>query len=356
VISILCHGPLSEPYRPQYVKQRKAAHFRLFSVSVVRTLGPSVSRILITGGTGFVGRHLIQFLKSSTSRIAVLASGGSPSPEPNVDYYEVDIRDQGAVRAVVQKVEPHQIYHLAGVSTVDESWSNPQLTYEVNVFGANNLFNAAMSLPSPPRILNVSTSQVYSPSSHALSEDSPVQPDNPYAASKAMAELLVVGYQEFKAGGIITARAFNHTGPGQPPNFVLPSLAKQFAEIEAGLQPPNLTVGNVEVKRDFTDVRDVVRAYCMLLDKGRTGEIYNVCSGSAIRLADIIQMFESVSGIHVTIETEVARVRCSDVLQMCGNPKKIREVTGWYPQISLQDTIAAVLDHWRSRFASLPKT
>ena len=154
-----------------------------------------------------------------------------------------------------------------------------------------------MSLPSPPRILNVSTSQVYACSSRPLREDSLIRPDNPYAASKAMAELLMVAYQRNEAGGIVTARAFNHTGPGQPPSFVLPSIAKQFAEIEAGLQPPKLTVGNIEVERDFTDIRDVVRAYCMLLDRGRTGEIYNVCSGSAVRLADIIQMFQSISGI-----------------------------------------------------------
>ncbi len=315
-----------------------------------------MSRILITGGTGFVGRHLIQFLKSHTSRVAVLASGGSSSTELDVDYYEVDIRDRGAVRSVVQEVKPNQIYHLAGVSAVDASWSNPQLTYEVNVFGANNLFNAAMSLPSPPRILNVSTAQVYAPSSRTLSEDSLVQPNNPYAASKAMAELLVVEYQKYAVGGIITARAFNHTGPGQPPNFVLPSIAKQFAEIEAGLRPPRLSVGNIEVRRDFTDIRDVVRAYCMLLEKGRTSEIYNVCSGSATRLADIIQMFESLTGTRITIETEVARVRCNDVLQICGNPKKIREVTGWYPQISLPKTIADLLDYWRSRFAPLRST
>ena len=159
-----------------------------------------MSRILITGGTGFVGKHLIQFLKSHASRIAVLASGGSSTPEPGVDYYEVDIRDPDAVRSVVQNFRPDQVYHLAGISTVDASWSNPQLTYAVNVFGADNLFNAAMNLSSPPRILNVSTAQVYAPSSHPLSEDSLVWPDNPYAASKAMAELLMVEYQGRQAG------------------------------------------------------------------------------------------------------------------------------------------------------------
>lgn len=316
-----------------------------------------MSRILITGGTGFVGTYLIQFLKSCASHIAVLAPAGNSRPQHDVvDYYEVDIRDRGAVRSVVQEVKPNQIYHLAAVSAVDDSWSNPERTYEVNVFGANNLFKAAMSLPSPPRILNVSTAQVYAPSSKPMSEDSLVQPNNPYAASKAMAELLAVEYQEYGSGGIVTARAFNHTGPGQPPAFVLPSIAKQFAEIESGLRCPKITVGNIEVKRDFTDVRDVARAYCMLLDKGRPGEIYNVCCGSAIRLADIIQMFESVSGTKITIETDAARVRCNDVPQICGDPKKIREEIGWYPQISLPKTVADLLDYWRSRLSSHTST
>ena len=283
-----------------------------------------MSRILITGGTGFVGKHLIQFLKPHSSSIAVLASGGSSSPEPDVDYYEVDIRDRDAVRSVVEKVEPNQIYHLAGVSAVDVSWSNPQLTYEVNVFGANNLFSAAMELPSPPRILNISTSQVYAPSSRPLNEDSLIRPDNPYAASKAMAELLIVGYRRHNAGGIVTARAFNHTGPGQPPSFVLPSIAKQFAEIEAGMKPPKLIVGNIEVKRDFTDIRDVVRAYRVLLDQGKPGEVYNVCSGSATSLADIIQMFQSISTTKVTIEIEEARVRRDDVPHICGDRRRFK--------------------------------
>ena len=313
-----------------------------------------MARILITGGTGFVGTHLVPFLQSSTSHIAVLASGGKPTPRPGVSYHEVDIRERDAVRSVVEEVKPDQIYHLAGISSVDDAWSNPRLTYEVNVFGAYNLFDAAMSLPRPPRILNISTSQVYAHCSSALSEDSPIHPNNPYAASKAMAELLVVEYQKHTAGGIITTRSFNHTGPGQPPNFVLPSIAKQFVEIELGLRPPRLSIGNIEVKRDFTDIRDVIRAYCMLLEKGRPGEVYNVCSGSAVRLADIIQMFESAAGRKVTIATEEGRVRSNDVPLICGDPKKIREATGWQPQISLPKTIADLLDYWRSQLTSRP--
>ena len=307
---------------------------------------------LITGGTGFVGTHLIQFLRSNASKIAVIASGESRSPQepvPGVEYYELDIRRVDEVRSVVHKVSPTHICHLAGISTVDVSWNHPRPTFEVNVLGAYNLFEAAMSLPSLPRILNVSTSQVYASSDRILTETSPIGPDNPYAASKAMAELLRVQYRKCTAGGIVTARSFNHTGPGQSPTFVLPSIARQFAEMEANLRPPRLAAGNVEVKRDFTDVRDVVVAYSRLLEKGRTNEVYNVCSGYAVRLADVIRKFETISGIAVEIDTEPARLRFGEVSQIFGDSTKIRMETGWIPQIPLEKTIRDLLDYWREQ-------
>lgn len=311
-----------------------------------------MGRVLITGGTGFVGTHLIQFLKSNASKIAVIASGDSRSrqgPEPGVEYYELDIRRADDVRSVVQKVRPTHIYHLAGITAIDVSWNSPRLTFEVNVLGAYNLFEAAMVLPSTPRILNISTSQVYAHSDEILTETSLLSPDNPYAASKAMAELLRVQYRKYTGGGIITARSFNHTGPGQSPIFVLPSIAKQFAEVEAGLRAPSLTVGNIEVKRDFTDVRDVVLAYSALLNKGRTGEVYNVCSGSAVRLADCIRKFETISGITIEINTDPARLRSNEISQIFGDSTKIRTETGWNPQIPLEKTIQDLLDYWREK-------
>jgi GDP-4-dehydro-6-deoxy-D-mannose reductase len=282
--------------------------------------------------------------------MAVIASGdGTSWQEPEVDYHVVDIRRADDVRSVVHNFSPTHVYHLAGISAVDASWNNPRLTFEVNVLGAYNLFEAAMSLPSLPRILNVSTSQVYAASDMILSESSLISPDNPYAASKAMAEMLRVQYRKCIGGGIVTARSFNHTGPGQTPNFVLPSIAKQFAEMEAGLRPRRLTAGNLEVTRDFSDVRDVVLAYSALLEKGRIDEVYNVCSGSAVRLADIIRKFEAISGIAVEIETDPARLRCNEVSRILGDSTKIRTETGWSPQIPLEKTIRDLLDYWRKR-------
>jgi GDP-4-dehydro-6-deoxy-D-mannose reductase len=264
-----------------------------------------------------------------------------------VEYYEADIRDAEIIRSVVREISPSQIYHLAGITAVDASWTNPRLTYEINVLGAHNLFDAAMNLPVPPRILNISSSQVYAPASGRLTERSPIWPDNPYAASKAMAELLVPQYQNRTTGGIITARPFNHTGSAQLPTFVVPSIAKQFAEIELGLRPPKLSLGNINVKRDFLDVRDVVVAYSMLLAKGKPSDVYNVCAGFATGISDIVEIFRSISGIDVAIEIDPDKVRREEVAEICGDPRKLEVETGWRCEIPLKKTVQDILDYWR---------
>ena len=309
-------------------------------------------RALITGGTGFVGNHLISLLKTGSPYIAVIASGGNSTRHPEANYYDLDIRNAGDVGSIVNEVRPTHVFHLAGVSAVDVSWRESRLNFEVNVCGAYNLFEAAMSLPAPPKVLNISTSQVYAVSDHALSEESPVRPANPYAVSKAMAEMIGAQYQNRGSGGIITARSFNHTGPGQPANFVIPSMAKQFAEIELGIRAAGITVGNIQIKRDFTDVRDVVRAYLLLIERGVVGEIYNVCSGVAVRLADILGMFQSVCATEVKIEIDPARLRTSDPLEVCGDPQKLRDATGWQPRIPLIQTISDTLDSWKAKLKS----
>ena len=307
-------------------------------------------RALITGGTGFVGTHLVRFLNAEAVQVAVLASGVEfPAPPPGVHFNRVDIRKADDVRSVVREFRPTEIYHLAGISAVDISWSNPSLTFEVNVIGAYNLFEAGMGLAAPPRILNVSTAQVYVPSASVLTEASLVGPANPYSASKAMSELLSVQYSKVLSGGVITARSFNHSGPGQRPGFVLSSIAKQLAEMSEGRRAPKLIVGNVDVVRDFTDVRDVVRAYAALIERARIGEVYNVCSGFGVRVADIIAKFTSISGVAVTLETDPARLRPGEVSTVVGDSTKIRRETGWIPQIPVEKTIQDLLDDWRTR-------
>ncbi|MGH9512035.1 MAG: GDP-mannose 4,6-dehydratase [Terriglobales bacterium] len=310
--------------------------------------------ILVTGGTGFVGKHLIALLQRQESQIAVLSSTKEEHPETGVRYYQVDVRNRDGVQAVVRDVAPRLIYHLAGISSVGSAWENPRLTYEVNLLGAYNVLDAAMHLPVPARILNVSTAQVYARSSLPLTEKSPLAPDNPYSASKAMSELLRIEFKDYSSGGVITARAFNHTGPGQTPDFVLPSIARQFAEIQAGLQPAKLVLGNVGVKRDFTDVRDVAAAYTTLLNNGVPGEIYNVCSGVSVRLAEIVRLFEEECNLKIEIQTDPSKLRGDEADEICGNPEKIRAETGWFPQIPLGKMIADLMDYWRRRTAGSP--
>jgi GDP-4-dehydro-6-deoxy-D-mannose reductase len=313
-------------------------------------------RVLVTGGTGFVGPYLVRYLKASASSIAVLGSGSHSDTDPTVEYYSVDIRDRDLVRSLVHRLCPASIYHLAGISSVGDSWANPRLAYEVNVLGTYNVFEAAMSLSSPPKILNISTSQVYAPSRERLTESSLVGPDNPYAATKAMAELLAVQYRHLDNGGIVTARSFNHGGPGQTASFFLSSIAKQFVEMESNSGPPTVAVGNLGVRRDFTDVRDVVHAYGLLLENGELGEIYNVCSGVSVCLTDIIEMFQAQTGIKAIIERDAKRDRSNDVAEICGDPGKLRGRTGWYPAIPLKQTVADLLEYWRSkRFEEQPK-
>lgn len=306
-------------------------------------------RVLITGGTGFVGIHLIRFFESAHCQIYVLSSHAPSTRRPNVQYHTVDVRDKAEVESAVRKIRPHQIYHLAGITSVEASWADPCLTYEVNVLGAHNLFDAAMNLPIAPRILNVSTSQVYAPAAARLTEQSPVCPSNPYAASKAMAELLPPLYRNRASGAIITARPFNHTGSGQLPSFVLPSIAKQFAEIEIGVRPPKLSLGNINVKRDFTDVRDVVRAYHMLLANEKPSGVYNVCSGVTVALYDIVQMFQSISGVHATIKLDSSKIRADEIPEICGDPRKLEEETGWRREIQIEKSVEDLLNYWRSQ-------
>jgi GDP-4-dehydro-6-deoxy-D-mannose reductase len=307
-----------------------------------------MERALITGGTGFVGRHLVSFLVSRGVQVGVLASCEFSKEPSGVAFYEADVRDRDKVHSAMHDFKPHHVYHLAAISSVPFSWKSPRQTYEVNVLGTLNLFEAAISLPSPPRILNVSTAQVYGPSDSALSETSSVVPDNPYAASKLMAELLRIQFRNSSTGGVITARSFNHTGPGQSSEFVIPSIAKQFAEIEAGWRKPKLTLGNVHVRRDFTDVRDVVEAYFLLLQKGSVDETYNVCSGRARSIKEIVEEYELLSDIQVEIETHASKQRTGEVEEVCGDPVKIRATAGWTPAISWKKSLTDLLNYWRT--------
>jgi len=312
-------------------------------------------RILITGGAGFVGTHLVAHLVERAASVAVLGSGPLQVSE-RIRSYELDVRDENGVRSAIHDFKPSHVCHLAAISSVAQSWSAPRETLQVNVFGTFNVVEAARCLQVPARILNVSTAQVYAASSEPLTESSPISPKNPYAASKAMAEMFAAQYHNATNGGLITARSFNHAGPGQAPDYVLSSIARQFAEMEAGVRGSRLSIGNTYVKRDFTDVRDVVEAYFQLLVHGTPGETYNVCSGQARSVRDVIHQFEDISGIKAEILSQESRRRPGEVEVVCGNPNKIHAATGWKPRIPFRQTLQDLLDYWRGRIRKNAKT
>lgn len=293
----------------------------------------------MTGGSGFVG-HWLQ---------AHLLDSGDEVVAP-----EVDITDGAALRDAIARTAPEAIYHLAALTNVGDSWGAPQRTFEVNAAGTLNLLEAARLLSAAPIVLLVCSAEVYGrvdPDDLPLTEASPLRPVSPYAASKVAAEYL--GLQAFLAHGlpVVRVRAFNHIGPGQAPNFVVSSLARQIAEVElSGGEAVKL--GNLTPRRDFTDVRDVVRAYRLLVQHGAAGEVYNVCSGRAVAIEEIARVLLRLAGGDLRVEVDPDRIRAVDIPVLCGDNGRLVATTGWQPAYPLEDTLRDVLEGWRRELAT----
>jgi GDP-4-dehydro-6-deoxy-D-mannose reductase len=302
-------------------------------------------RALISGATGFVGPHLCEHLLAQGDEVTAFSLGSASQLGGAVTFIPADIRDATAVHAAFERVQPEVVYHLTAISSIAAARNNPRLAFEVNVTGTYNLFEAAMGLRKPPRILNVSTSQVYSDAVDLITEDSPVCPANPYAASKAMAEQMP---KLFSGADWVTVRPFNHSGPGQTREFVLPSLAAQVAEIEFGLRPPVLQVGDTDVERDFMDVRDVVVAYRHLIERGRRGHVYNVASGTAWSIASVIEVLRSLARAPFDVRSDPSLRRPEQRRFIRADAAKLRTDTGWQPTIPLRIMLGDLLTYWRA--------
>jgi GDP-4-dehydro-6-deoxy-D-mannose reductase len=293
-------------------------------------------RVVVTGSKGFVAPWLLAHLEFLGDQVIGLDA-------------EVDITDQGALTDVVTGVAPDAICHLAAQASVRSSWEDQSGTYTVNTFGALNVLSAAMACHRPPRVLLVSSAEVYgrvSADELPIREDHPFAPVSPYAASKAAAEL--IGLQAWLGGGleVIRARPFNHTGPGQRPDFVVPALARQVAAAAAAGRDV-IETGNLEARRDITDVRDVVRAYRVLLELGMPGEVYNVCRGESVSIEEVVRRLVGLAGVDLKIVVDPARLRPVDLPELRGDCTRLHAATGWVPEIAFDDTLAAVLDFWR---------
>jgi GDP-4-dehydro-6-deoxy-D-mannose reductase len=296
-------------------------------------------RAFVTGGKGFVGTWLVAHLHDEGDEVVV------------VDR-EIDVTDGPAVSAALAQSAPDAVYHLAALTHVGRSWADPEEVFRVNALGTLHVLEGARACrPAPPVVLLVSSAEVYGALEEGelpATEDAPLRPVTPYAVSKVAAEFL--GVQAHLAHGlpVVRVRPFNHIGPGQGPRFVVPSLARRIVEARRrGLS--TLPVGNLSARRDITDVRDVVRAYRLLVERGTPGEVYNVCSGTARSVAELARHMLELAGVHLELVPDPELVRPVDVPVVCGDPGKLQRATGWRPRISLERTLGDVLSEWEGR-------
>jgi len=308
-------------------------------------------KALIIGAAGFVGRHLIIHLKSLGWEVSATRLPQEEIKE-DVPNYELDILNQTSLSSLLDKIQPDYLFHLAAQSSVALSWEKPALTVDVNIKGAVNLLEALRGMQIPPRVLLVGSGEEYGyilPEELPIKEDTLMRPGNIYACTKAAQDLLGQVYARAYKLEIIMVRAFNHTGPGQIDTFAAAHFCKQIAEIEAGLRPPVIKTGNLSSRRDFTDVRDIVKAYALLIQKGKAGEAYNVGSGKAIAMQDVLDMALSFAKTQITVEQDPALMRVSDTPVIQADIARLTRETGWQPEIPLQNTIADMLDDWRKK-------
>ncbi len=315
-------------------------------------------KVLVTGITGFAGSHLVDYMLTLPG-VEVQGILRWRSRTENIEHFqdkvqlvECDLRDASSVRDVLGDLRPDWIFHLAAQSFVPTSWTAPTESLVTNIIGQLNIFEAVKKLHIMPRIQLACSSEEYGmvyENELPIRETNPLRPLSPYAVSKVGQDML--GYQYFMSYKIpvIRTRGFNHEGPRRGPVFVCSDFAKQVADIEKGRRAPVVRVGNLDARRDFTDVRDVVRAYWLALDKGEPGEVYNICSGKCWTIREMLDMLLGMTKAKITVESDPARMRPSDVPVLLGDATKFRKATGWEPTIPFEQTLRDLLDYWRAR-------
>ena len=289
----------------------------------------------MTGARGFVGRYLVEHLETTGAKV----TGWTRE--------QVDLLDRSAVSRAMAEVRPNVVYHCAGAAHVGQSFSNIADTFAANVLGTHHVLDALRGTNVNARVLITGSSLVYRQSDRALKEDDPTGPATPYAVSKLAQEMLGQrGIREDRQQVLLT-RPFNHIGPRQAPTYAAPAFAQQIALIEKGRRVPEIVVGNLDASRDLHDVRDTVRAYAAVAERGEPGRIYNVCAGQAFRIRDVLDRLVAMSRVKVTITVDPAKYRPSDNLMVWGDRSRIENELGWQPQIPLDQTLKDVLDYWR---------
>jgi GDP-4-dehydro-6-deoxy-D-mannose reductase len=309
------------------------------------------SRVLVTGVSGFVGGHLARVLAARGAEVHGLgpvAPTGGPSL---AGFVHADIGRLDELEPALRAIAPAAVVNLAGQASAARSFEDPGGTFRVNTAGALTLLEAVRRAAPAARVLMIGSGESYGPQPEGsrVGEEAPFRPVSPYALSKAAADSASAAYAEAHGLDVVRTRSFAHTGPGQDARFVLPSFARQIAQIERGFAEPRLRVGNLEVTRDITDVRDVAEAYVSLLERGIRGRAYNVCCGRGVRLAQVAQDLCARARVAVAIEVDPARVRPVDVPYLVGDPAAILRDAGWQPAIPFERTLEETLDDWRGR-------
>ncbi len=315
-------------------------------------------KVLITGIAGFVGSHLAELLLEKGKEVF-----GICLPDESLENIRrikrklhltpCDVTDFDRLSSVVRRINPDEVYHLAAFSAVGESFSQPLNVIETNIRGTLYLLEILRNSRKKPRIVIVGSSDMYGPvkpKDIPITEEKSLLPVSPYGSSKAACDLLA--YQFFKSYGVqtIRARAFNHTGPRQGLGFVVPDFASQIAKIEAGICPPVMKVGNLNSKRDISDVRDIVRGYRLLMKKGKAGEAYNICSGKGFSIKSLVRILICLSGSKIRVKTDERRNRPAEIPVLRGDNSKIKRTTGWKPKIPIENTLRDALNFWRRKY------
>ena len=305
--------------------------------------------ILVTGAAGFAGSHVVQALAATGDVVAWRRA--TPPPEeiaPLATWQQVDLLDRDEVRAAIQRLKPEAVYHCAGAPNVAHSWRDTVTPLSSNVLATHRLLDALRRTGSRCRIVIPGSATVYAPSMEPLTEQSPVAPASPYAVSKLAQEQLGLRAAGEDGLDVIVTRSFNHTGPRQSAAFAAPSMARQIALIESGVVEPVIKVGNLDAQRDLTDVRDIVRAYMALMDKGTPSTVYNVSSGFARSMRSVLEALIARARVTVHIETDPSLLRPSDTPVQRGDSARLRAATGWRPEIPFDQTLDDLLTYWRA--------
>ena len=314
----------------------------------------SRARVLVVGAAGFVGGHLIAELLGdgdSDVHVAKLPSERLAADlSSRVSAHDVDVLDPDSVERLIRAARPTRVVHLAAQSSVAQSWTDPAATFTLNVNGALHVLDAVRTVTPGCRVLLVGSAEQYGrvrPEDLPVSETCALAPENPYAVSKMAQEQTARLYVAAYGMDILMVRAFNHIGPGQSPAFVVSGFARQAARIERGLQPPVVSVGNLSARRDFTDVRDVARAYALLLEKGRAGEVYNVGQGRSVGVDAVLDALIARCRVPVTVAVDPALFRPVDMPDVVADVSKLRAETGWTPHVPLAQSLDDTLAYWR---------